>query len=233
MNKIQLKDSDLNKDIVLDKDGVNVFILENVTGLINIKVNGLDKLFIYMDSSDVKVNFDINNNLIVNTFSYDSTLNTNLDINMEKIELNYIYSVVNEKENSLVMNINHNKKDTSSKVINHGLNLESEKLLFEINAVIPKDITGVKTSQDNKIILMKDNNSRIEPNLLVDNDDVEASHSCYIGEFKEDDLFYLATRGLDKKDAIKILSRSFILGNMDISFEERELILDKLDLYWR
>ena len=228
MNKLEFNDSVLNEDIVLKGEAL---ILDKVKGTINIKSN--NNIFIYMDSSDITINFDIDSNLKINIFSYNSTLNSDLNLNKEKVEAYYKYCSVNKDNNSLVLNINHNKKDTVSKVINHGLNLESNSLFFKVNAVIPKKSSGVITSQDNKIILMKDNNSKIEPNLIVDNDDIEASHSAYIGQFKKEDLFYLSTRGLNKDESIKLLSRSFILGNMDISFEERKLILDKINLYWR
>ena len=207
-----------------------IFLFFLITLIPYIDLNNLKP---YIDSSNITVNFNITNNIKINIFSYNSTLNSDLNLNKEKIELDFIYSVVNKDDNSLDLTINHNKKDTISRIINHGLNLESKGLFFKVNAVIPRNASGVITSQDNKIILMKDNNSKIEPNLIVDNDNVEASHSAYIGQFKKEDLFYLSTRGLNKDESIKLLSRSFILGNMNISFEERKLILDRLNLYWR
>ncbi len=98
---------------------------------------------------------------------------------------------------------------------------------------MPKEYTKIKTSQDSKIIVLKDNNSTIKPNLLIDNDDIEANHSAYIGRFKEDNIFYLMTRGISRDDATDLLVRSFLIGDMDISFEEREIILKQINKYWR
>ena len=92
---------------------------------------------------------------------------------------------------------------------------------------------GTKTNQDSKIITIDKNTATIKPNLLVDTDDVEASHSAYIGEFKKEDLFYLETRGLDRKTSEKLLAKSFLIGQMDISFREKDMILEILKRYWR
>jgi Fe-S cluster assembly scaffold protein SufB len=73
----------------------------------------------------------------------------------------------------------------------------------------------------------------LKPNLLIDNDDIEAEHSAYIGRFKEDEIFYLMTRGISREDATDLLVRSFLIGDMDISYEEREIILNNIQLYWR
>ena len=120
-----------------------------------------------------------------------------------------------------------------SKIINHGINTTNSKLSYIINTVVPKEYTKIKTSQDSKIIVLKDNNSTIKPNLLIDNDDIEANHSAYIGRFKEDNIFYLMTRGISRVDATDLLVRSFLIGDMDISFEEREIILKQISKYWR
>ena len=61
--------------------------------------------------------------------------------------------------------------------------------------------------------------------MIVDNHDIEASHSAYIGKFDEDVIFYLMTRGLTRKDANSLLIKAFLINNM--SLEENEIaILD-------
>ena len=70
------------------------------------------------------------------------------------------------------------------------------------------------------IINFKNGNSKIIPNLIIDNNDVVANHSAYIGSFSEDDIFYIKSRGINEIDMYKLLYRSLLLGKMNLSEEE-------------
>ena len=231
MNKIEVKDSKLNKDLKLDED--TLVIYKNIEGNISFSVDKNIKIFIYLDSSCLDISFDIKENSTLNIFSFNTSLNTNLNLNKENISLNYTYSTLNKDNNYYSLNINHNKEKIKTKIVNRSLNLENNPLDFTINAFVPKTSIGVVTSQDNKILLLKDNNASIKPNLLIDTDDVEAEHSAYIGDFNKEALFYLKSRGIKEKEAKEFLAKSFLIGNMNISYLEREIILNKLEEYWR
>ena len=112
--------------------------------------------------------------------------------------------------------------------------MKNNRLSFEVNTIVPKDSINIKTTQDSKILLFEEKTGIIKPNLIVDNDDIEANHSAYIGKFKNEQLFYLETRGIDKSSAIGLLAKSFLIGSMNnISFRERDIVLEKIKRYWR
>ena len=75
---------------------------------------------------------------------------------------------------------------------------------------------------------MKDNHANIKPNLIIDNNEIEANHSAYIGTFKEDEMFYLMSRGINKKNCYKLLLKAFLLNNMQIESEKFVNIIDTL-----
>ena len=166
-------------------------------------------------------------------FSVDSSTFVDIKLQKDDISFNYAYSTINNSDNEYKIDIDHLGNNINSKITNHGLNTDNNKLSFVINSIVSKDYTGIKTSQDSKIIILKDDNATIKPNLLIDNDDIEAEHSAYIGRFKEDEIFYLMTRGISREDATDLLVRSFLIGDMNISYEEREIILNNIQLYWR
>ena len=66
--------------------------------------------------------------------------------------------------------------------------------------------------------------------MLVNNYDTTCNHSCYIGHFKEEEMFYLKSRGLNKKESERLLAKAFLLSNMDINFLNRNMILEDLKL---
>ena len=57
---------------------------------------------------------------------------------------------------------------------------------------------------------MSKNNSIIKPNLYIDEYDVDARHAATIGRFNSEDIFYLMTKGIDKKEAIELLISGFL-----------------------
>jgi Fe-S cluster assembly protein SufD len=56
------------------------------------------------------------------------------------------------------------------------------------------------------------------PSVLVSADDVSASHGGTVGELNEDSIFYMATRGLDRPSAVRLLVEGFfepVLGQLE------------------
>jgi len=60
---------------------------------------------------------------------------------------------------------------------------------------------------------MGDNNSSIKPNLLIDEFNVDARHAATIGKFSEEEIFYLMTKGITKKEAVELLIKGFLRIN--------------------
>lgn len=231
MNTIHI-DNNSNLTNITIKEDTNIFY-NNAKSNITIEVLKDCKVFEYIKDSNIETNYKINSSLSINRFVVDSSVKTIIDLNKEEIELNYYYSNINILDNKYEITINHNKKRTISNVINHGINLSNNKLSYIVNGKVSKDSSGVICNQDSKIILTNDNNCLIKPNLIIDNDDVIANHSSYIGYFKKDEIFYLMTRGINELDSEKLLVKSFLIGNMDISYEERKIILENINSHWR
>ena len=232
MNKIEVKD-EINKQVFKLDEDTSIYCTSCSNDL-ELEVYKDVKVFMYVSSSNVNIRCDINSNFVLNIFSVNSTLNVDLDLNSDDIELDYAYSTINLDDNKYVVNINHNMSNIKSNIVNHGLNMENNDLTFVINAKACKDILNINTNQDSKIILVKEKSAFIKPNLLVDNDDIVANHSAYIGDFKKNDIFYLSSRGLSEEDCKRLLAKSFLIGNMkDITFRQVQMIKDKLNLYWR
>jgi hypothetical protein len=94
---------------------------------------------------------------------------------------------------------------------------------FIVDGVIHRDAERVDFRQDNKIINLRDGKSSILPNLIVDNNDIEASHSAYIGTFDEDKKFYMMSRGLTSEESDDLLIKAFLLNDMVLDEKERNI----------
>lgn len=232
MNKIQVEDiKDEEINYVLEED--SIILIKNSKAKINYFIKNSVKVFCLLESSNIDFVCSIENNFNFNIFSVNTTLNITANLNKNNSKFKLVYSTINEEDNVYKVTANHFGKNITSNIISHGINKSTAYLSFIINAKVPMKSAGTKTNQDSKIITIDKNTATIKPNLLVDTDDVEASHSAYIGEFKKEDLFYLETRGLDRKTSEKLLAKSFLIGQMDISFREKDMILEILKRYWR
>ena len=68
----------------------------------------------------------------------------------------------------------------------------------------------------------------IKPNLLIRNYDTFSNHAAYIGEFSKEKMFYLESRGINSKDATRILMEGFLIGNGNKKENVVKEFIDKL-----
>lgn len=219
-------------NIILDNE--LLILKDNEDKEINIK-KGINAKIILINEEKTNnkyiINLEENSNVILNILDKSDDINRNVTINLNGKNS---YSEVNISSislgnNNYVVDIYHNEKNTHSETNLHGLTIGDNKITFKNNGSIKKGSIKSILNQDNKIITLDKNNSKIEPNLFIDEYDVSASHGAYIGKFKEEDIFYLKTRGLNENECNNLLIKGFLLGNFDDK-EELEKIIKK---YWR
>lgn len=186
-----------NEDIILDDNTV-------------LDVKGDVVLYLY-GSGKVTLNIGDNSMVTVYHVGVDICNNIVVNLNGDNSQILYNYDVVNYNNNKSSMTINHNYDNTISNVCNHGINVLDNVLDFNVTGVVLKDIKGSICNQENRIININDGKSTICPNLLIDSYDVVSSHAAYIGKFSDDVLFYLMSRGINKKKAYELLILSFLL----------------------
>lgn len=231
----------MNKIIIDNKISNNTFNIEDNSFIdinkfnnnIILNIYNSPKIFIYINDSTFNIDINLYSNLNINIFSINSSIKVNTYLEKENICLYYNYRNINKDKNTYLLNIYHNNKNTSSYVTNNGINLLNEKLEYIINGIIKKDSTNCICNQASKIIVMGDNNSVIRPNLIIDNNEIDSSHSSYIGRFKDEDIFYLKSRSLDENTCLMLLINSFMFEKLDILEEEKELIKKEINKIWR
>ena len=67
------------------------------------------------------------------------------------------------------------------------------------------------------VILGEKSKINAKPILIIDCDDVHASHGCAIGTLDDNEIYYLMSRGISRKKSINLLMKSFLVngGNED------------------
>lgn len=199
------------------------------------KIFDLDKstnneIYIFEEKT-FDVVFNINEKIKVKIFQFSINKNGKVEINLncKNSEVEYHYSTINKSDNNYEIIVNHNASETISNIYNHGINTASNSLSFDVTGVVPKKCKKCVVNQENQIINLADGMATIMPKLLIDNYDVTSSHSAYIGKFKDDLIYYVMSRGIPEKKAIKLLMHSLITNGADTTKDEFKKIQTEIE----
>lgn len=156
-----------------------------------------------------------------------------IHLNGENAYLDYHLKTIASKKQKYDVVVYHNKKNTTSNVYHHGVNVGSKSFIFNVTGVVPKGKSGCIVNQQSRILTNVLSVCKICPNLLIDENDVEANHAAHIGTFTDEELFYMMSRGIPKKQAIVLLTEGFLLGGLPINEKQHELLKEEVKKVWR
>jgi Fe-S cluster assembly protein SufD len=107
--------------------------------------------------------------------------------------------------------VDHVQPDGRSAELYKGLALAGGKAVFNGKIVVHPDAQRIEAFQKNSNILLERGSSvYAKPELEIYADDVRCSHGCTTGQFDEDALFYLRSRGLPEPAAKRLLTQAFL-----------------------
>ena len=234
INELNIKVlKDVKLDLVLKFDSE---IKLNIK--INIEKNTKLDLNIYseIDSGKIQYKYNLGEFSTCNVLKYNNS-NTlkemiKIDLNGIKSSINYNFKTISNDKETYDYYIYHNYKNAISNIKNNGVCIDDGNITYQVSTFIPKDNIECIANQNNRIINLTNNKCEIKPNLYIDCDDVEASHSALIGKFSDEEMFYMQSRGLDKDTALKLLINGFLSSDIN-----DKIILNKINKnikkYWR
>jgi len=249
MNKIIV-----NKNIIIS-DNQDVIIDNNKI----IFMKSLDYEIEYIDSDNISLEFVVdnvcvkllessfNNNInvcnkytikngvmIVNKFYNNDNVCEKMVVDLlnEGSRFDYNFSNICMGIENYEININHKYKNTISNISNKSIALKNSTLNFIINSNVLCECVNSVLNQNTRIVTMGECDAKVEPNMFIDLDDVEARHGSVIGAFRDDQVFYLMSKGINYSDTLKLLIKGYILSGVIVSVDIRKKILDIIDKYW-
>ncbi len=226
------KDVELNSNnlIIKDDTSINMYINKDTDLNININDNNNLDLFILCNSKiNLIINLDSNSKCNLSIFGFNISGLIDVYLNKEESEFYLHNSSIYDKSCLLEVNTHHLDSNTISDIHNHGFTYKKGSLEYSVNGIVPKESSNCTCNQDNRIINLTDNICNIHPNLLIDNYDVVANHAAYIGTFKESDLFYLMSRGINKSKCYNLLLKAYLLDGLSVPDKERERIINDIE----
>lgn len=249
--KVRLSFLEKNENFMVNK--LVIDLLENTTLEIeyhNETAQKLDILIRVFEGVNAKVLELRDGNLMKIQYRYeldnDSTLDIqkfhhingikeldNIYLNGRNSKIDYTLKTISHVREKYDITVYHEGKNTESMIRTNGVNLLDGSLDFHVTGIVPNGKTGAKLDQKNRIINLNNQKCSIHPNLFIDEYDVIANHSAWIGKFREDELFYLESRGLSEKMAMNLLVKGFLLSNLELSNKRKEELVNIIGEYWR
>ncbi|MEK6952121.1 MAG: SufD family Fe-S cluster assembly protein [Nanoarchaeota archaeon] len=214
--------------IILEKN-VKANIIENIKGScifrtsvveIYLKENAKLNYFV-LDDTDKRNNFAIYRGLIDKDSEFDiaSGLFSNGINRMEnsvvmsgenaRSEIYNLYLGDEANRYDIYNAIVHGNKNCFSNMLSKGAVKDKAQTIHRGLIEIKKGFSGNNGYQkEDALILNNGAKANAVPNLKIDNDDVRCTHGVTISHLDNEKLFYLMSRGLDKKEA----TRNYLLG---------------------
>jgi Fe-S cluster assembly protein SufD len=124
--------------------------------------------------------------------------------------LNGLYLTSTGQHIDNLINIDHAKPHTSSRLMYKGILDGKSKAVFGGQVLVRRDAQKTDAQQTDKNLLLSEQaevNSK--PSLLIYADDVKCSHGATAGHMDQNTLFYLRSRGLDVETASRMLVHAF------------------------
>ncbi len=175
----------------------------------------------HVQTGRLSATLDADSKLIMGSYDLGGSLVRNdVDIDMSEPGAEVIFSGLYIAGDGQHID-NHTKVDhrvgpTTSSQEYRGILNGNCRCVWNGKAIVHKGADGTDASQANHNLLLSDKAEiDTKPELEIYADDVKCSHGTTIGQLDEAALFYLRTRGLDKRRATEILTRAFAVDIVD------------------
>lgn len=105
---------------------------------------------------------------------------------------------------------------TYGDIHNYAVLLDGGSLTIDAIGKIVKGAYRSESHQTSRAMSFAENQkATILPELLIDEDDVQASHAMSMGSVDEDILYYMESRGLRREDCVALIARGYLLPIAD------------------
>lgn len=150
-----------------------------------------------------------------NLFDYAVDLTVQLDIEShDNSHFTLNNSFIAEKKYDLTLESKLYGNNITQNINIRGINEEEGIVKITMEGTVAGETKGSVLNEYARILNKSYMTNVIIPNLLVNTDEVEANHGVSIGKIREEELFYLMSKGIDKAHATKLIEEGFILSIM-------------------
>lgn len=163
---------------------------------------------------------------------YEVLTNSNYDLKGQGASLRVLSVSLNGTKKVFNQNTQHLASYTSANIENFGVVLSKGNTSMVVKNTINKDTRECKTHQTSRLLTYdKTALGKILPILYIDDNEVEASHACSLGQPDENQIYYLMSRGLDRNEALQLITIGYLLPITKIISDDsvNELLANEIE----
>lgn len=138
------------------------------------------------------------------------TLSVYLRGNGSRVEILGALAFKRDEQSRLVVKVIHQGVSTSAYTHVRAVLFDESRASFSGMIRIEKGANKTSSLLENRVLILGEGaRSESVPSLEIEADDVKASHAATTGKLSQDQLFYLQSRGIDTKTAVRMLLEGF------------------------
>lgn len=156
---------------------------------------------------------------------------TNLMGDRSTSELKSVVVGTGDQKINLTSKIVQYGKETDGYILKHGVMKRNASSVFNGIGYIKHGGTKSIANQESRVLMLSENaRGDANPILLIDEDDVEAGHAASVGRVDPEQLYYLMSRGISRREAERLVIHGFLdpvvreLPIEDVKRQLREVI---------
>lgn len=120
-------------------------------------------------------------------------------------------SITSSKKNQTFL-AHHLEGDTISNTNNYSIVVEGGEYYLDVIGEINHGAKNSKAFQESRILTTSGKQkATVLPQLLIYENDVEASHAATVGQIDENHLFYMQSRGMSEMEAMALVMSSYLM----------------------
>ncbi|MBW7459392.1 Fe-S cluster assembly protein SufD, partial [Paenibacillus sepulcri] len=117
----------------------------------------------------------------------------------------------NSQQMSLTTGAVHIGRSSESNMVTRAVMKDSSRAIINGITKIEKGATKANGVQTEKVLMLSPKaRGDANPILLIDEDDVKAGHAASVGQVNPEQVYYLMSRGISKKDAERLIIHGFL-----------------------
>ena len=161
---------------------------------------------------------------------FKNEINCDLQGKHSSAFVNGIFDLDDENHHEIKSNINHLVENTKSYQLVKSVLEKKSKAVYQGKIFVSSEAQKTDGYQLSNAILLSENSEfNAKPELEIYADDVKCSHGSSSGSLDENSIFYLMSRGLNYKEAKKLLINGFLLDVIEkITDEEIKNLIKNL-----
>ena len=170
---------------------------------------------------NLTINVERDSQLFLNYYNIEAHLSTNIDLNIEdKGQAIINMGLIGNGQNTLNIKTKMLKNNITNILNLRCISQDEGSFNICIDGHVLKNTYNNIMKESINLLNLNNRENKLIPNMLVSSSEVKADHFVAISNIREDELFYLTSKGISKDKAKELIKKGFIMSLYDQDMQE-------------